>query len=229
MTIKLACGLCAFTLLLFIFSPSQNLVGTISLRSPISTLRCPSRVRVSAEAPISRRAIGQGALTTGLAVIGGTARAADPLCGDNCVSDLERVPLQKTISGLEYRDIKVGQGDVPPKAFDVVVHYTLSVETKSGLKEFFSSLDGRPLDIRVGTGMVIPGLDEGLSTMRSGGVRRLYIPGSLSFPKGVKAKPGSPSVPPFTPIVADVQLIYIPGLDDDLVIQGGEDDASASE
>ena len=30
---------------------------------------------------------------------------------------------------------------------------------------------------RVGSGQVVPGLDEGLLTMRPGGVRRLYIPG----------------------------------------------------
>ena len=38
---------------------------------------------------------------------------------------------------------------------------------------------------------VIPGLDEGILTMRSGGVRRLYIPGDLAFPSyyaGAKAE-----------------------------------------
>lgn len=34
---------------------------------------------------------------------------------------------------------------------------------------------------------VIEGLDEGLLTMASGGVRRLYIPGELAFPKGLPA------------------------------------------
>lgn len=43
---------------------------------------------------------------------------------------------------------------------------------------------------RVGTGQVIPGLDEGILGMKSGGVRRLYIPGPLAFPKGVKAAAG---------------------------------------
>ena len=42
----------------------------------------------------------------------------------------------------------------------------------------------------VGAGQVIPGLDEGLLTMRVGGIRRLYIPGPLSFPKGLKAAAG---------------------------------------
>jgi len=130
-------------------------------------------------------------------------------------------------SSFRYRDIKVGEGEYPPKAFDVVVHYSLKIDTGNGIKEFFSSFDapGRPLDVRVGTGMVIPGLDEGLSTMKKGGIRRLYIPGKLSFPNGVKSKVGKPAVPPRSDIIADVQLIYIPGIDDDLEVAGaGEDE-----
>lgn len=46
------------------------------------------------------------------------------------------------------------------------------------------------LPLSVGAGQVIPGLDEGLASMRSGGLRRLYIPGSLAFNKTLKAAPG---------------------------------------
>ncbi len=61
---------------------------------------------------------------------------------------------------------------------------------------------------------VIPGLDEGLQTMKVGGVRRLYIPGELAFPKGLPSAAGRPRVPPSSPVMFDVQLLYIPGLDD---------------
>ena len=51
-------------------------------------------------------------------------------------------------------------------------------------KVFDSSLErGSPYDFRVGAGQVIPGLDEGIRSMQPGGVRRLYIPGNLAFPK----------------------------------------------
>lgn len=62
---------------------------------------------------------------------------------------------------------------------------------------------------------MIPGLDEGILSMRSGGVRRLYIPGSLSFPKGLASGPGRPRVPPKSPVMFDVQLLYVPGLDEE--------------
>eukprot|EP00472_Partenskyella_glossopodia_P002118 CAMPEP_0197525610 /NCGR_PEP_ID=MMETSP1318-20131121/13362_1 /TAXON_ID=552666 /ORGANISM="Partenskyella glossopodia, Strain RCC365" /LENGTH=249 /DNA_ID=CAMNT_0043079211 /DNA_START=11 /DNA_END=760 /DNA_ORIENTATION=+ len=213
---------------------SPAIAGRASFVRSLPTVgRCGVAREVSTyarEGGVTRRGVGAGVLAAlGMAGASRSAWAADvaPICDSACDTSLGDVPLQTTRTGLQYRDIKVGSGDPPPKAFDVVVHYTLKIQTQDGMKEFFNSREGvgRPLDVRIGTGMVIPGLDEGLSTMRSGGVRRLYIPGNLSFPKGVKAKPGSPSVPPNSAIVADVQLIYIPGIDDDLVVNGGEDAA----
>jgi len=37
---------------------------------------------------------------------------------------------------------------------------------------------------------VVAGLDEALLSMQSGGVRRVYIPGPLAFPKGLPSGPG---------------------------------------
>ena len=51
----------------------------------------------------------------------------------------------------------------------------------------------------------INGLNEGLKSMRVGGLRRLYIPGPLGFPKGLASGPGRPRVPPFSPLVFDVR------------------------
>jgi FKBP-type peptidyl-prolyl cis-trans isomerase 2 len=72
-----------------------------------------------------------------------------------------------------------------------------------------------PVRRRVGAGQVVPGLDEGLLTMQPGGIRRLYVPGALAFPKNLKAAPGRPAILAFTPVVFDVQLLYIPGMETD--------------
>ena len=67
------------------------------------------------------------------------------------------------------------------------------------------------LRCRIGTGQVVPGLDEALTTMRVGGLRRVYVPGNLAFPKSIKAAAGRPTVPANSPLVFDVKLLYIPG------------------
>ena len=142
------------------------------------------------------------------------------LCDAACEARLEGQDFKTTKSGLRYKEIKEGDGMEPPVGFQVVVDY-IAMDEKGRI--FDNSLaKGKPNDIRVvdcvGSGdfdscTVIPGMDEGLLTMKSGGVRRLYIPGELSFPKGLASAPGRPKVPPFSPVVFDVNLLYIPGFD----------------
>ncbi|EXB55188.1 Peptidyl-prolyl cis-trans isomerase FKBP16-3 [Morus notabilis] len=133
------------------------------------------------------------------------------LCDDACEKELENVPTVTTESGLRYKDIKVGEGPSPPVGFQVAANYVAMVP--SG-QIFDSSLEkGRPYIFRVGSGQVIKGLDEGMLSMKTGGKRRLYIPGSLAFPKGLTSAPGRPRVAPNSPVVFDVSLEYIPGLE----------------
>ena len=37
---------------------------------------------------------------------------------------------------------------------------------------------------------IVAGLDEGLLSMKPGGLRRMYIPGQLAYPKGLPSGPG---------------------------------------
>lgn len=135
------------------------------------------------------------------------------LCDETCEKELENVPMVTTESGLQYKDIKVGQGPSPPVGYQVAANYVAMVP--SG-QIFDSSLEKGQLYIfRVGSGQVIKGLDEGLLSMKVGGKRRLYIPGSLAFPKGLNSAPGRPRVAPNSPVVFDVSLEYVPGLDVD--------------
>lgn len=135
-------------------------------------------------------------------------------CNASCISELSNQPRVKTASGLEYQDISVGTGASPAIGYQVVAHYVAM--TADG-RIFSNSLERKegPYDFRVGAGQVIPGLDEGILSMKSGGVRRLYIPGALAFPKGLPASPGRPRVPPNSDVIFDVQLLYVPGLDDE--------------
>ncbi|XP_039010158.1 peptidyl-prolyl cis-trans isomerase FKBP16-3, chloroplastic-like [Hibiscus syriacus] len=135
------------------------------------------------------------------------------LCDDACVKELENVPMVTTKTGLQYKDINVGEGPSPPVGFQVASNYVAMVP--SG-QIFDSSLEkGQPYIFRVGSGQVIKGLDEGILSMKVGGKRRLYIPGPLAFPKGLTSAPGRPRVAPSSPVVFDVSLEYIPGLEDE--------------
>ena len=108
-----------------------------------------------------------------------------------------------TPSGLTYVDIQVGSGDPPQPGQTVVVHYTGYLE-EDGSK-FASSLDaGQPLEFPVGVGAVIPGWDEGVSTMKVGGERRLIIPPALAY-----GERGGETIPPNATIILDVELVEI--------------------
>uniref|UniRef100_A0A0F7CZ30 peptidylprolyl isomerase n=1 Tax=Melianthus villosus TaxID=377280 RepID=A0A0F7CZ30_9ROSI len=135
------------------------------------------------------------------------------LCDDNCEKELENVPMVTTESGLQYKDIKVGVGPSPPIGFQVAANYIAMVP--SG-QIFDSSLEkGQVYIFRVGSGQVVKGLDEGILSMKVGGKRRIYIPGPLAFPKGLTSAPGRPRVAANSPVIFDVTLEYIPGLEVD--------------
>lgn len=42
----------------------------------------------------------------------------------------------------------------------------------------------------------------------------LYL-AQMAFPKGLNSAPGRPRVAPNSPVIFDVNLLYVPGLDDE--------------
>ncbi|KMO28036.1 FKBP-type peptidyl-prolyl cis-trans isomerase [Methylobacterium aquaticum] len=110
-------------------------------------------------------------------------------------------------SGLQYKDTVAGTGPQPATGQTVSVHYTgwLYQDGKKG-KKFDSSLDrGQPLNFAVGTGQVIKGWDEGLSTMKVGGKRTLIIPADLGY--GARGAGGV--IPPNATLMFDVELLGV--------------------
>ena len=84
-----------------------------------------------------------------------------------------------TASGLQYRDLVVGDGEAARAGVTAIVHYTgwLLDGTK-----FDSSVDrGTPFEFPLGEGRVIQGWDEGVGTMKVGGKRELIIPADLGY------------------------------------------------
>jgi peptidylprolyl isomerase len=108
-----------------------------------------------------------------------------------------------TPSGLKYVDLNVGTGATPKQGQTVSVQYTGTLE--NGTK-FDSSRDrGVPFKFPLGTGQVIKGWDEGLSTMKVGGRRQLIIPPDLGY--GASGAGGV--IPPNATLIFDVELVGV--------------------
>jgi peptidylprolyl isomerase len=108
-----------------------------------------------------------------------------------------------TASGLQYIDTVEGSGAMPKAGQTVVVHYTGYLD--DGTK-FDSSVDrNQPLEFTLGAGEVIRGWDEGFSTMKVGGKRRLLIPPNLGY--GAQGAQGV--IPPNARLTFDVELLGV--------------------
>ena len=109
----------------------------------------------------------------------------------------------QTASGLGYVDLVEGQGARPAVGDSVSVHYTGWL--KDGTK-FDSSRDrGQPFVFAIGRGRVIRGWDEGVSTMRVGGKRKLIIPAHLGY--GERGAGGV--IPPGATLIFEVELLGV--------------------
>jgi peptidylprolyl isomerase len=110
-----------------------------------------------------------------------------------------------TASGLKYVELAEGAGETPAKGQTVSVHYTGTLENG---QKFDSSRDrNSAFEFQIGEGQVIKGWDEGLSTMKVGGRRKLIIPADLGY--GARGAGGV--IPPNATLIFDVELLKIKG------------------
>lgn len=102
---------------------------------------------------------------------------------------------------LVTNDLEEGTGPAAKAGDEVSVQY-VGVNYKSG-KEFDASWSrGEPFAFALGSGMVIPGWEEGIEGMKVGGRRELIIPPELGY--GAAGSP--PAIPPNETLVFVVDL-----------------------
>ena len=109
-----------------------------------------------------------------------------------------------TPTGLKYTDDVVGTGPSPSPGKTAVVHYTGTLQGSG--KKFDSSRDrDQPMSFVFKSQPMIPGWDEGVSTMKVGGRRQLVVPPALGY--GARGKP--PDIPPNATLVFDIELLDV--------------------
>ena len=127
------------------------------------------------------------------------------IAGLTFADDKKDEKVIKTDSGLQYVELKEGDGAAAKKGDTVEVHYTGWL--KDG-KKFDSSLDRKqPFSFKLGAGMVIKGWDEGVAGMKVGGKRKLIIPPELGY--GKDGFP--PKIPGDATLIFEVELLKIRG------------------
>jgi peptidylprolyl isomerase len=151
-----------------------------------------------------------------VAACGPDMPAAEPTAAQQAVGEEMTQPpaasgeeALTTPSGLQYTEIQPGDGPAPQPGDVVSVHYRGTLEDGT---EFDSSYSrGEPINFSLGTGMVIPGWDEGIGLMRVGGKAKLVIPPELAYGE----QGAGEVIPPNATLIFDVELVDIlPGSPD---------------
>ena len=107
--------------------------------------------------------------------------------------------VQKTASGLLYKEIVAGTGAQPKEKDIVKVHYTGKLVDG---KEFDSSVKrGQPAEFQLG--QVIPCWKEGVGLMKVGGKARLVCPSDIAY--GDNGRP--PIIPGGATLIFEVELL----------------------
>jgi FKBP-type peptidyl-prolyl cis-trans isomerase FkpA len=126
-----------------------------------------------------------------------------------------KMKVTKTASGLTYEITKAGSGPNIAKGDTAVVNYTGKLtngkvfdtsikEIAQKNKTYDAMRPYQPIRIPVGAGAVIPGWDEGLQLLNKGAKVTMIIPSNLAY-----GEQGLGPVPPFAPIVFEVELVDI--------------------
>ena len=119
-------------------------------------------------------------------------------------------PVKVDTSQIAFQkiDTTAGTGAVATAGKEVTVNYTgwlyLPDAPQHHGEQFDTSVGRKPFTFRLGSGMVIPGWDQGVDGMKVGGKRTLVIPASLGY-----GADGAGPIPPNANLVFDVELLDV--------------------
>lgn len=113
--------------------------------------------------------------------------------------------VKTTPEGVQYEVLIQGQGVQPTSSDEVKVHY---LGTLPNGEKFDSSYDrNEPLTLSLQS--VIKGWTIGIPLMRVGSKFKFYIPYNLAYGE----RGSGPKIPPFSPLIFEVELLGVGGKD----------------
>jgi FKBP-type peptidyl-prolyl cis-trans isomerase FkpA len=119
-------------------------------------------------------------------------------------------PLKADTSSINFQkiDTTVGTGAEARAGSHVTVNYTGWLYQPDAPDhhgaQFDTSIGRKPFTFRLGSGMVIPGWDQGVAGMKVGGKRTLVIPAALGY-----GAEGAGPIPPNANLIFDVELLDV--------------------
>lgn len=123
----------------------------------------------------------------------------EPVQEDSIVGQtIENFNPPYEITELRFEDSVVGEGDTVLAGDTVTIQYTGALASTGII--FDSSVGGEPATFPLDN--LIAGWQEGIPGMKTGGVRRLFIPAALGYGE---AGSGS-SIPPNSDLIFDIEL-----------------------
>lgn len=132
-----------------------------------------------------------------------TSTSQQQNCTFGIVSNVAPISVPETykpagdVTKLETTDLQEGSGKVvKPGDCLTVKYYGTLASDGTKFEEDFTVGDG--IKFQVGVGQIIPGWDQGLVGMKTGGIRRLVIPSDLAY--GSQAQ---------GPIPANSDLVFV--------------------
>lgn len=148
----------------------------------------------------------QGEPLTGQSIAGSSSNSQQSSSSTSSSSNQLPSPSQfgvydqyKGNSTALYIDVIPGTGASVAKGSSVTIQFQLYLTTG---QEVSASTPGKPFTFTEGAGTVIPGIEEAVFGMKTGGQRRLIIPPSTGF-----GSAGKSPIPPNAMIIMDVTLI----------------------
>ena len=134
-------------------------------------------------------------------------------------------PVNKEIttkSGLTYTVAKSGgKGEKPIVGDLIAIRFKCTIE-KTGvvIDDIMSSAE--PYYYRVGSGQVVPAVEEAVLLMRTGDVYDLTVPPALGFgTKGRSSSPGKPRISGDAILQFTLALDAVPGKDEEIIEANG--------